>query len=74
MSVVVVTGSSGLIGSEAVDFFCEKRFDMVGLESRRICDTGKFEKHYPTWRRQVSPGATVCEIADAVSQRRRRAG
>jgi len=33
MSVVVVTGSSGLIGSEAVAFFCEKGFDVVGIDN-----------------------------------------
>ena len=33
MSVVVVTGSSGLIGSEAVAFFCDKGFDVVGLDN-----------------------------------------
>ena len=33
MSVVVVTGSSGLIGSEAVAFFCRKGFDVVGMDN-----------------------------------------
>ena len=33
MSVVMVTGSSGLIGSEAVAFFCDKGFDVVGLDN-----------------------------------------
>jgi len=39
-----------------------------------ISDTGKFEKHYPNWQRRVSLEATVSEIVDAVSQRRRSAG
>lgn len=39
-----------------------------------ISDTSKFEKHYPVWRRRVSLEATVSEIVDAVSQRRRSAG
>jgi CDP-paratose 2-epimerase len=33
MSVVIITGSSGLIGSEAVNFFCEKGFDVIGIDS-----------------------------------------
>jgi CDP-paratose 2-epimerase len=33
MSVVVVTGSSGLVGSEVVAFFCDKGFDVVGLDN-----------------------------------------
>jgi CDP-paratose 2-epimerase len=39
-----------------------------------ISDTSKFESHYPAWKRQVSLEATVLEIVDAVSQRRRSAG
>jgi CDP-paratose 2-epimerase len=39
-----------------------------------ISDTGKFEKHYPTWQRRVTLEATVSEIVDAVSQRRRSTG
>jgi CDP-paratose 2-epimerase len=33
MSVVVVTGSAGLIGSETVQFFCELGFDVVGIDN-----------------------------------------
>jgi CDP-paratose 2-epimerase len=33
MSVVIITGSSGLVGSEAVDFFCKKGFDVVGVDN-----------------------------------------
>ena len=33
MSVVIVTGSSGLVGSEVVAFFCDKGFDVVGLDN-----------------------------------------
>ncbi|MBF0329843.1 MAG: NAD-dependent epimerase/dehydratase family protein [Nitrospirae bacterium] len=33
MSIVLVTGSAGLIGSEAVRFFCEKGFDVVGIDN-----------------------------------------
>ena len=33
MSVVVVTGSAGLIGAEAVSFFAEKGFDIVGVDN-----------------------------------------
>ncbi|HHH50272.1 MAG TPA: NAD-dependent epimerase/dehydratase family protein, partial [Saprospiraceae bacterium] len=33
MSVVIVTGSAGLIGSEAVNFFHEKGFDVIGIDN-----------------------------------------
>ncbi len=31
--VVLVTGSAGLIGSEAVNFFCKSDFDVVGIDN-----------------------------------------
>ena len=33
MSVVIITGSSGLVGSESVGFFCKKGFDVVGIDN-----------------------------------------
>ena len=33
MSLVIVTGSTGLVGSEAVNFFCDKGFDVVGIDN-----------------------------------------
>ncbi len=33
MSIVLITGSSGLIGSESVDFFCKKGFDVLGVDN-----------------------------------------
>lgn len=33
MSVVLVTGSAGLIGSEAVRFFCKMKYDVVGVDN-----------------------------------------
>ncbi len=33
MSLVVITGSSGLVGSESVNFFCQKGFDVVGVDN-----------------------------------------
>ena len=33
MSVIIVTGSCGLIGSETVSFFAEKGFDIVGIDN-----------------------------------------
>ncbi len=33
MGIVLVTGSAGLIGSEAVRFFAERRFSVVGLDN-----------------------------------------
>ncbi len=33
MSIVIVTGSAGLIGSEAVRFFCKKKFDVIGIDN-----------------------------------------
>ena len=33
MAIVLVTGSSGLVGSEAVNFFSDKGFDVVGIDN-----------------------------------------
>lgn len=33
MSVVIVTGAAGLIGSEAVQFFCDLGMDVVGIDN-----------------------------------------
>lgn len=33
MSVAIVTGSSGLVGSEAVEFLSKKGFDVIGIDN-----------------------------------------
>ena len=33
MSIVIITGSNGLIGSEATHFFCKKGFEVVGIDN-----------------------------------------
>ena len=33
MSLVLVTGSCGLVGSESVKFFCSKGFDVIGIDN-----------------------------------------
>ncbi len=33
MSIVIITGSSGLVGSEAVNFFSKKGFDVIGIDN-----------------------------------------
>jgi CDP-paratose 2-epimerase len=33
MSVILITGAAGLIGSEAVHFFCKKGFTVVGIDN-----------------------------------------
>ena len=33
MSIVIITGSSGLVGSEAVGFFSKKGFDVIGIDN-----------------------------------------
>ncbi|MBD2343408.1 NAD-dependent epimerase/dehydratase family protein [Anabaena subtropica] len=33
MNIVLITGSAGLIGSEAVSFFCEQGFTVVGIDN-----------------------------------------
>jgi len=30
---IIITGSSGLIGGEAVEFFCKKGFDVIGIDN-----------------------------------------
>ncbi len=33
MSIVLITGSTGLVGSESVKFFCKKGFDVIGVDN-----------------------------------------
>ena len=33
MSLALITGSSGLVGSEAVNFFSDKGFDVIGVDN-----------------------------------------
>ena len=33
MSVVLITGSCGLVGSESVKFFASKGFDIIGIDN-----------------------------------------
>ena len=33
MSIVLITGSSGLVGSESVSFFSEKGFEVIGIDN-----------------------------------------
>ena len=33
MSIVLITGSSGLVGSESVNFFIDKGFDVIGIDN-----------------------------------------
>ena len=33
MSIVIITGSNGLVGSEAVNFFSKKGFKVIGIDN-----------------------------------------
>ena len=33
MSIVLITGSCGLVGSESVNFFSKKGFDVIGIDN-----------------------------------------
>ena len=33
MSLALITGSSGLVGSESVNFFSDKGFDVIGVDN-----------------------------------------
>lgn len=35
MAAVLITGSSGLVGSSSVNFFCEMGFDVIGIDNNR---------------------------------------
>ena len=49
MSIVLITGSSGLVGSESVNFFCKKGFDVIGIDNNlRKIFFGKFAKRFKT--------------------------
>lgn len=51
MAVAIVTGSGGLVGSEAVAFFTEQGFDVIGVENdMRACFFG--DEASTTWQTQ----------------------
>ena len=33
MSIAIITGSNGLVGAEATNFFCDKGFDVIGIDN-----------------------------------------
>lgn len=33
MSIIVITGSSGLVGSETVEFYCKQGYDVIGIDN-----------------------------------------
>ena len=33
MNKIIITGSSGLVGSEAVEFFSKKNFKIIGIDN-----------------------------------------
>ena len=33
MSIVIITGSSGLVGSESVNFFSKKKYQVIGIDN-----------------------------------------
>ena len=33
MKICIVTGSNGLVGSSAVDFFLKKKFKVIGIDN-----------------------------------------
>ena len=52
MSIVLITGASGLIGSEATRFFAEQGFDVVGVDN----DLRRYffgEDGSTAWRRRM---------------------
>ena len=38
MSIVLITGSCGLVGSESVKFFASKGFDVIGIDNNSRAD------------------------------------
>ena len=52
MATVIVTGSAGLIGSESVNFFAQKGFNILGIDNvMRVVFFG--ESASTNWNRQV---------------------
>ena len=33
MSIALITGSSGIVGSKSVNFFCKKGFDVIEIDN-----------------------------------------
>jgi CDP-paratose 2-epimerase len=47
MSIVLITGSNGLVGSESVSFFSKKGFDVIGIDNNlRSFFLGNKLQHY----------------------------
>ena len=46
MSIVLITGSSGLVGSESVNFFIDKGFDVIGVSADSEQSHQKFIKRF----------------------------
>lgn len=66
MSVVVVTGSAGLVGSETADLFASLGFDVVGIDNdmRRTffgeeASEGIYEKNLDRWQTESRARVTV---------------
>lgn len=51
MSIILITGSAGLIGSEAVSFFCNKGYTVVGIDNN-MRQTFFGEDASTDWNRQ----------------------
>jgi hypothetical protein len=49
MSCVVITGSGGLVGSEAARHFSYSESNRVGDHIWYVSELTKFESHYPEW-------------------------
>ena len=77
MSIVIITGSNGLIGSESVNFFSSKGFDIIGIDNNLrkyvfrnrigdhiwyITNNNKFKKDYPNWKQKYNTKKIIEEL------------
>ncbi len=80
MAVVIVTGSAGLIGSETVQFFCDKGFEVVGIDNdmrRRFFgaeastdwNRSQLEQRFPTSYTHASIDIRDATVVDQLFER-----
>jgi len=66
---ILITGSSGLIGSEVALFFSREGFAMLGDPIRYDSDLRKMKAHDPGWGITKSLVQTIGEIVEAWHRR-----
>jgi nucleoside-diphosphate-sugar epimerase len=65
-NTILISGSSGLIGSEVCTHFSKRGFTVHGLDNS---DLRKMRNHYPEWNITKGLEQTIQEIVDSWKNR-----